>query len=115
MKTKQLSINDVQWSIECHPEDMAIRGNAMASGDDEYDREVESRISEQLESGNPWAWCIIVVKGRYKSLEASDCLGGCNYDSENDFRRGGYFEDMQSNILADLQAQLEVDASSSVE
>lgn len=44
----------------------------------------------------------IRVTGRYKGLEASDCLGGCNYAHEADFRAGGYYDDMRDEVLRKL-------------
>jgi hypothetical protein len=47
-KTKEVSpvvtLSDVTITLTCEPEDVPVRGNAMASGDDAYDRKVENRI-----------------------------------------------------------------------
>lgn len=101
-----LTADMVDWQLECLPEDMPIRGNASAWGEPD-DSEYAERIENELADGNQWAWCQVRLVGRYKGLTASDSLGGCSYASEEDFRQGGYYEDMRAVVLADLQKQLE--------
>ena len=101
-----LTVNDIEWEIECLPEDTSIEGNVMASGDDEADRKAEQLVIDQLDSGNEWAWCTVRVSGRYMGLEAYDFLGCCSYLSIDDFKLGGYFEDMQSVVLDELNAMV---------
>lgn len=106
--TKTLTLSDIHWQLDCLPDDTRIEGNALASGDDVADRAQERWVHDQLDSGNQWAWCTVRLTGRYKGLESVDTLGCCSYLDENDFRQpGGYFDDMQSNVLADLQCQLD--------
>ena len=105
---KKLTVADVTWTLRPEPEDCSVRGNALASGDDEQDKACEDNIIRELDNGNEWAWCCAVLTGRYKGLKAVETLGCCSYASEADFRQpGGYFDDMQASVLADLQAQLE--------
>lgn len=42
----------VTYTIEVHPEDIPVRGNAISSGDDALDREVEDSILSDLEAAN---------------------------------------------------------------
>ena len=61
---------------------------------------------------NVWQWCNVEVNATYKGLEASAYLGACSYKDEDDFRENsGYFEEMQAEALADIQAQAEAIAS----
>lgn len=92
----------VQYRIEIQPEHIPIEGNAIASGDAEYDAKVEQDIIAQLESGNLWAWCCVRVVAYIEGidLEGDDYLGACSYKSEEDFKQGGYFEDM-CNVARD--------------
>ena len=85
------------------PEEIPVRENALASGDDAEDREMEDSILSRLDAGEDWAWCSVTVRvtlpcGRF----AEDHLGCCSYDDERDFRAGGYFEDMVSNCMEEL-------------
>lgn len=102
---KKLSVSDVRWTVNAEPEQESIKGNCSAI-DDKVDAETEAWIKRELDSGNVWAWAAVEVKGSYKGLSASDYLGCCSYSSESDFKAGGYFEDMQNAVLAQLQARL---------
>ena len=87
----------IQFTVECEPEPLPIDGNCMASGDDDYDREVGNKIRSELENGNEWAWCCIKVTAEYRGITGSDYLGGCSYASEEDFTSScGYYEDMKT-------------------
>lgn len=106
IKFKLPPIEQVEFSIECMPEDMQIEGNASAI-DPETDKEIADSIYEQLENGNEWAWCTVKVVASYKEHEGVDYLGGCSYKSEADFKEvGGYYEDMKQAAFADLLTQL---------
>lgn len=102
-----LTLSQIDWEIICHPENIPIEGNALASGDDEEDEKEYRRIYRELDSGNQWAWCCVEMKGTFKGLSASDFLGGYSCDSEEDFKTGGYFEDMQQIVLSELQGKIE--------
>lgn len=94
-------------TLECEPEDLVIEGNALDSGNPEWDREQEQWIRDQLSAGNEWAWCCAHVRARFKGFAGDDYLGACSYHSEADFRaEGGYFADMQRNACRDLADQL---------
>lgn len=106
---KQLTEDDVVFTITAEPEDVPVRGNAIASGDDEYDREVEDKILDDL-TWNEWAWCCVKVTARLKgtALEGTDYLGCCSYSGVEEFcKPGGYYEDMKDRALEDLQQQLD--------
>lgn len=99
---RKLRPDEVQFTLECHPEDVAIEGNASAI-DDETDAATEEWIRTELASGNEWAWCMAMVRAQWKEFEGRDTLGCCSYRSEADFRQpGGYFDDMKQAALADL-------------
>lgn len=108
MKVRKLTVDDVQWDVIATQDDIPVRGNALASGDDDEDRRTEDWILERLDNGDVWAWASVEVRGRYKGLEASDYLGACCYKDEADFcEPGGYYQDMQSRVLDELQGMLE--------
>lgn len=81
--------------VFAEPEDIPVRGFAMASGDDALDREVENEIMARVSAGNVWAWAIIEVRASYGGVSASDYLGCCSYKSEVDFISArDYYPDM---------------------
>lgn len=96
-------MNKIKYRIECLPEYTDVRGNALASGNDIEDRAEENRILESLE-WNQWAWCTVKVTAYIDGveLEGADYLGCCSYASEEDFKAGGYFEDMKHQAKEDL-------------
>jgi len=114
MKTKTISIpefEDCAFKLECLPEDTPIRGNCSAI-DEETDAATEKWITDQLEAGNEWAWCIVRVTCYYDAglhgITGTDYLGGCSYDSEADFaKEGGYFEDMKRQAYDDFVRKVE--------
>lgn len=108
---RELSANEVAFRIECLPEDVPVEGNALASGDDEADREQEAWILEQLDNGNDWAWCTVRVVASWHDWEGDSYLSCCSYRSEADFcQEGGYLDDMKSEALAALNASVQASA-----
>ena len=101
----------VTYEVTAEPDDIEVRGNAMASGNDEFDRRVENEILERCAGGDVWAWASVKVTARYDdidSVEGVDYLGGCSYADEDDFKQaGGYYDDMKKIARDDLFAQLE--------
>lgn len=98
---RALSEREVEFVLECHPEDEDYHGNCSAI-DEKTDRRAERWIERQLDRGNEWAWCRVVVRAQWNGFEGWDSLGCCSYRSEQDFRNGGYFEDMRRAALANL-------------
>jgi hypothetical protein len=76
----------------------------MASGDDEFDRQIENEIISRLESGDIYAWFTakVTVRDSY-GREASDYLGCCNYRDADDFRMGGYYLDMIKACINEIE------------
>lgn len=97
---------DVEWTVSVEQDPAPVRGNALASGDDDLDKKVENEILDRLSHGDVWAWASVIVTGRYKSLEESIHLGACSYEDEEDFRNDVYFEDLQQEVLDSLNEQL---------
>ncbi len=106
LKVKTLKAKDVEFEIECLPEDIAIEGS-FASGDDAQDAATVRMIEADLASGNEWAWCCVKVTARYADFEGTDYLGGCSYKSAEDFQSpDGYYPQMCSEALADLNRSI---------
>ena len=94
--------------IQVGPEDSAVHGNAMASGDDVLDKKVADDIIAELEAGNEWAWCQVIVSAHAGSFSGVDSLGCCSYGSESEFTQPGndYYDDMILNAREDLRQEL---------
>lgn len=101
----------ITFRLMIEQDDTPVRGNAIASGDNEEDTRVENEILERLRNGDTWAWastkCTATVDG-LDEVEGVDYLGGCSYRDTKDFiQPGGYWDDMKAAALADLRGQLE--------
>lgn len=107
MQIRQLTEAEVEFSILCEPEELPYVGfcsriNAA------IDRRAEQWIRQQLERGNEWAWCSVVVTAIWKGFTGSSLLGGCSYRSEAEFcRPGGYYPDLKNDALSDLNREIE--------
>lgn len=99
---RPLSEEEVEFEIECVPEDMPIHGNANAI-DGLTNEQIENDIRDQLAGGNTWAWCIIRVTARWADYEGYSYLNGCSYRSEEQFKHpDGHYPKMKALALADL-------------
>lgn len=102
----KLDTSKIEFFIEILPEERS-RDDFFASGDDEQDRQDVAWINDQLDRGNQWAWCVVVVTGKYGPLTAKRSLGGCSYRDEKDFISGGYYDDMKHAVVKELEKQLD--------
>src|SRR5688572_8056487 len=103
---KQIPVDEIEWTLRCEPEDVAIEGNAMASGDDAVDQECYQWIRDQLDSGNLWAWCWVSLEARWNGLTSRESLGGCSYKSREDFIANSmYYDDMRAECIRQLNEQ----------
>lgn len=107
MTTSTIARDEIEIEIVLHEEDIPVRGNAMASGDDKLDRRVENAIIRRLDNGDLWAWCTVEVRATFDGYSGSTYLGGCSYKNEKDFKKGGYYEDMVREAITELEAELE--------
>lgn len=108
MPFRPLSENEVQIRIKAIPEEIPVQGNACFSGDSEFDQQIEQIILDRLRHDDVWAWAMVGVSVDWEDLEATEYLGCCSYDSEEDFRNNsGYYEDMLENALFNLNQRLQ--------
>ncbi len=100
MKTKKLTLADCTVTVEALEEDHSFVG--------EYDDEVVEGFRSMVEAHGLWGWSCVRVTVSYGPLSGVDYLGGCSYESEEDFRADSmYFEDMCETALAALQNQVD--------
>lgn len=100
----KITEDQVSWTLTVDCDDIPIRGNVMASGDAEFDKQVEDALISRVNSGDVWAWARVEVTGTFKGLSESEYLGGCSYKDQNDFEESGYYDDMKAVILATLNS-----------
>jgi hypothetical protein len=84
-------------------DDTPVRGNALASGDDEEDRKYEDEIIRRINDGDVWAWANVEVHVTLADGRTGACrLGGCSYKDEADFKQdGGYYEDLINEAVGE--------------
>ena len=108
MKLQMPKISEVEFEVICEAEEIPVKGNVSASGNDEIDARIEHDVIEDLESGNDWAWCCVTVWAYWKDFSGRDNLGGCSYASKKDFMKpGGYYDDMKKQAYDDLIREIQ--------
>ena len=95
----------MEIQIILHDEHIPIEGNAVDSGDTDFDAKVNAGIIERLDMGQLWAWCTVEVKVTIDGFTANDYLGCCSYDNEQEFKAGGYYDDMVETCKNDIVEQ----------
>lgn len=110
-KTPAKRSGAVEFSFHIEPEDIPVRGNAMASGDDAADRELEDEILARLDRGDDVAWCMAVVTATLEidgeTFKGTASLGACSYETEAQLRNECFEHyDLTSEALADLKATI---------
>ena len=99
---ESLPDNEFNISIKAMPETIPLRGNLIDSGSDWQDRQYEDEAIEDLENGNEWRWCQVAVSVEFRGNVATTYLGGCSYESEEDFRKGGMLGQMIDECKKEL-------------
>jgi hypothetical protein len=99
----------VTYSYEVEQEDIPVRGNAQASGDEEDDQSVESHIINELEAGNVWMWCWVKVTAEAEGYTGEDSLGCISCTSKKEFE-ATFYEEMKDEALRDLCNKMAQDA-----
>ena len=108
MTLRSISREEAAVRVLAEPDLVPVEGNACASGDEQFDREVERNILCRLQQGDVWAWAAVTVSVTWNGFEGSSSLGCCSYADEKDFRQpDGYFDDMVEEALAELNKTLD--------
>jgi hypothetical protein len=106
---RELRISDgIEFTIECLPEDQELRGNVIASDNENADRAYEDEIIARLDRGDVWAWCTVKVTAEWRGYKGAAYLGGCTYTNERDFTENNsdYYDDMKREALDSLNASI---------
>lgn len=104
---KPFTRDEVEIRVTVSQDDIPVGGNAIASGDDTYDRQVEMEIMKRLDAGDIWAWAFVTVTATWNSFSGESSLGACSYDNEEQFRAHDTFKDMVDDALANLTVTCE--------
>lgn len=95
----------VTFLLYAQVDDLPVRGNALASGNDAEDKKAEDSILRKLRNGSIWAWASVKVVASRKEFSGVDYLGACSYKDFRDFiQPGGYYDDMKQVALDNLLA-----------
>lgn len=112
-KLRELTLAEVEINFTALREDVPIHGNAIDSGDRNFDVSVEAEISARLGNGDISAWFTAKVTASWNDFEGVDYLGCCSYDSLTSFLNedvpegvGSYYTDMKNEALEDLNRAL---------
>lgn len=97
----------IKYTLSYDLDHAAVRGNALASGDEAVDKEVEDEILERLRRGDAWAWAQVTVTASCLGFEGHDHLGCCTYKDEDDFRASDYYKDMCNNARDEMLKNVE--------
>ena len=97
---KEKILSNIDITIEAIPEHDHPR--------DFYDDEQRIKDVCELYSWTVWGWCTVKVTAKWNGIEESEYLGGCSYESEEDFiKNSGYYDDMRKEAIARLFAMIE--------
>lgn len=109
---KPLTESEAQFQVQVEEETyLSVEGNALASGDDALDKQVEKEIISRLHRGDSLAWCCITVIATWNGFSYATSLGACslNKDSEveDTVKDHGMREEALSYLNREIQAELD--------
>jgi hypothetical protein len=106
MKYRPLTEAEVTFTFEQESEDIPVRGNAICSDDEEFDKKAEDEIIERLDRN---AWFCAKVTAEWKGWKESAYLGGCSY-GPSDNPEAELLADLKGEALSNLNGTLESEA-----
>lgn len=80
---RQLTKDEVEFTVELESEYTEVRGNVLASGDDEEDKAAEDEILDRLNRDDLSAWCCIVIKAEWNGHTGATNLGCVSLEETN--------------------------------
>lgn len=92
----ELLIDIIPSEEDCYPDDACSH----------HDKETIKAFESAIEEYGLWGWCMVTVRARYGPFTGESHLGACSYANEQDFREGGYFEQMRDEAVANLKASI---------
>lgn len=98
--------SEVRFSVRYHPEDIPVRGNVSAWSEEE-DRKAENEVLARLDNGDIFAWFWVEVRAEWNGIEGRSSLGGCNYESREDFESSETLEELKAEAYEELIGEIE--------
>ena len=89
----------INIKIECLPENCI-------SIEDSFEFPEDIQTVKKLAEITEWGWCTVCVIASIGDLEARECLGGCSFRSEQDFKDSGYYADMVQSATEQLKGKV---------
>lgn len=72
-----------------------------------YDPGTHDAFQEMVDKHGLWGWCHVTVRVSWRGLVGKGYLGGCSYESEEEFRKCDYYQQTLDQALDDLNADVE--------
>lgn len=94
-------------TVYTEPEEIPIRGNAISSGDTEFDRQAEDDIIKRYNAGDELAWCQVRVEAEARGFKHIEYLGACSFESQNDIATDEILPDMANEAVNGLKKDLQ--------
>ncbi len=101
---RKLEVQDVELEILAEEENEHFSDKTF-----NYEPTVVEGFEEMVEKHGRWGWCHVTVRVSWRGVRGEGYLGGCSYESEEDFRKDdGYFMQVLGDALDDLNANVRV-------
>lgn len=103
---KELTKEMVTFSIDLEEELTPVQ---VALSEKQTGVDHQAYIHKVLEDDgrNPWLWCCVKVTAKFKELKGTAYLGQCAYESYLDFKKGGYYEQMEEEAFEELKKKVD--------
>lgn len=101
-----MDLANVEYDVEFSVSDVPIEGNVMASGSALQDRKAEQWVESELNLGNEFAWCDVVVTAKLGEFKGLDSLGAVSAQNKEEAEAVVNDHGMRENALEDLRMQL---------
>jgi hypothetical protein len=96
---------NISLSIEIIPEEELSSPEDHVSFEDNPD--FAKTVHKYIKEYGIWGWCFVIVRASFGIFQGKSCLGSCCYKDEEDFKKGGYYEQLRDEAIADLEKQIE--------
>ena len=102
---------NIEFKFTIEQEDIPVRGNAIASGDDVFDRRVEDEIITRLTRGDICAWCSVrvdaMIRVEGQLFVGTAGLSACSANSDAEVlmqaRQAGTEDEARSTLVEVLR------------
>jgi hypothetical protein len=112
---RKLTDKEVSFRISVEQDDLEVRGNAMCSGDDDFDLECENDILRRLDRGDYTAWCYVKVTASWNGFEGFAGIGACSFaedaNEQIEAHQIATDYDLAGDALADLNEKIKAHLS----